>query len=361
MARVLIVDDEKSVRATLGAFVKEDGHEVRTAGDVTEALELLEEHDFDVIVTDIMMPRLSGVELLRKIREASRDIQVVMITGAPTVDTAADALRAGAFDYLLKPIPREAIRKVVANAAKVKALGEETKRLEAENRRYQVHLEELLENRSRALCESEAKYRQVVENSLDGLYIAQGHILKFCNLRFAEMFGYETREELMGEHVRKFIAPGYWELVDTTTKQGESGKEKIAHYELECLRKDGSIFNAEARGSRIIYEGKPAIQGAMRDITERKKTELRIRQEEEKRLNVVINTAHLLHTPLTIIKGNLELVNMGQKEMTPQLIGKLLRKADEMKRRISGELYRKIELMTVETTDGYTPAKRNGK
>ncbi len=164
-SKVLVVDDEESIRITVSEFIKEDGHEVNTAADATQALRLIEEQDFDVIVTDIILPKIRGVQLLKNIHEVSQEIQVVMITGEPNVDTAAEAVRAGAFDYLAKPISRQAIKEVVLKAAKTKALLDEKKRLEQDNLMYQEHLEELVKERTTALQESEERFRTMMEQS----------------------------------------------------------------------------------------------------------------------------------------------------------------------------------------------------
>jgi len=151
MARVLVVDDEKSIRIVLREFLKKDGHEVHTVEDVPMAFELLEKHRFDVVVTDIIMPRITGIDLLKNIHDKWPDVQVIMITGEPNVNTAVEAVRSGAYDYLSKPVSRDAMRKVVGNAARLKALGDEKKRLEEENRKYREHLEELVEERTSKL------------------------------------------------------------------------------------------------------------------------------------------------------------------------------------------------------------------
>ena len=120
MARVLIVDDERPVLRTLAEFVKEDSHEVLTAEDAAHAMSLIKEHDPDVVVVDIVLPHVSGSTLLGRIREEAPNAQVIMITGEPTVETAAAAVRDGAFDYLSKPITRDAIRTAVASAARMR-------------------------------------------------------------------------------------------------------------------------------------------------------------------------------------------------------------------------------------------------
>jgi len=161
--KVLIVDDVESVRTGLGAFVEKDGHDVSLAGDASEALALLREKSFDVVVTDIILPRKTGVVLLGEIREAQPDVQVIMITGEPEINTAAEAVRKGAFDYLSKPVSREDITRVVSAAAAKKTLLDKNRRLEDENRRYREHLEELVDARTKQLQDSERTLRESQE------------------------------------------------------------------------------------------------------------------------------------------------------------------------------------------------------
>ena len=154
MARVLVVDDEENIRITFRDFLEQEGHEVHTAGNVSDADRLMIKHDFDVVVTDIIMPKRKGTELLKNICKVSKGIQVIMITGEPTVDTATEAVRLGAFDYLSKPASGKALQKVVAKAARVKALFDEKERLTEENRKQREELTHLVQERTAALSEA---------------------------------------------------------------------------------------------------------------------------------------------------------------------------------------------------------------
>ena len=151
MARVLIVDDEQSIRTSLGAFVEGDGHEVSLAADAAMAFALLTEESFDVVITDIILPRKTGVALLGEIREVQPDVQIIMITGEPEVGTASEAIRKGAFDYLSKPVSREDITKTVLAAAEKKSLLDKNRRLVEENLRHREQLEELVDARTKEL------------------------------------------------------------------------------------------------------------------------------------------------------------------------------------------------------------------
>ncbi len=151
MASILVVDDEPSIRVTLNAFLKGQGHQVVLAEDASVALGLLSGQRFDLVITDIVLPRMSGMELLHLIRERDIFVKVIVMTGEPTVDTAAQAVREGACDYLTKPVGKEAMLKAVATACQIKQLEDEKRALEADNRAYQQDLERLVEERSRKL------------------------------------------------------------------------------------------------------------------------------------------------------------------------------------------------------------------
>jgi signal transduction histidine kinase/DNA-binding response OmpR family regulator len=163
MGNILVVDDEPSIRITVKAFLEVDGHAVETAEDADSAMAVFECRPVDVILTDIILPKTSGVDLLRRIRERSADVQVIMMTGEPTLDTASESLRLGAVDYLQKPVGKNEILKAVRNALVVKHLRDEKLRLERENQNYMTRLEQLVENRTHALAASEEILRHRAE------------------------------------------------------------------------------------------------------------------------------------------------------------------------------------------------------
>ena len=176
MPRILIVDDERSIRRTLGEFLRAEGYEVVEAEDAEVALRRLSEAEFDVVVTDIILPRVTGVELLRSIHATDPHVQVVMMTGEPTVETASESLRAGAADYLFKPISKAAILRVAATASRLKGLDDAKRRLEAENRKHQENLERLVEERTRQWRVSEERARELSRFNQCALDALSAHI-----------------------------------------------------------------------------------------------------------------------------------------------------------------------------------------
>ena len=151
MYKVLIVDDEKSMRITLSEFLKQEGYEIDSASDAFQAFQMMDEKEYDILVTDVIMPKITGIELLERIRAKSQKIQIIIMTGEPTVDTAVKAVQNGANDYLTKPIKKENFLSAIKHAEKVKRLIDEKEELELKNRQYQMGLEHIVEEKTNAL------------------------------------------------------------------------------------------------------------------------------------------------------------------------------------------------------------------
>jgi two-component system response regulator AtoC len=119
---ILIADDEANMRKVLAAMLRSEGYEVHTVADGQEALDLLGRLHIDVLLTDLRMPRVDGMELLRRVLAGHDGIPVVMLTAHGTVDTAVSAMKLGAFDYLSKPFDKDELRLVIRKATATAAL-----------------------------------------------------------------------------------------------------------------------------------------------------------------------------------------------------------------------------------------------
>ncbi len=122
--QVLVVDDEPNLRRVLSAQLSRDGYDVHTAEDGRQALAVLNEHHIDLVITDLKMPNVDGMELLKKALELDPELPVVMITAHGTVDNAVEALKVGAFDYITKPFDQGEVRSIVRKALKTRDLAQ---------------------------------------------------------------------------------------------------------------------------------------------------------------------------------------------------------------------------------------------
>ncbi|HEX7176502.1 MAG TPA: ATP-binding protein [Pyrinomonadaceae bacterium] len=150
MFRVLLVDDEPSLRFTMSEFLKRDGYEVRAVSDYAEAAAVGNEH-VDVAVVDVNLPGGSGVDLLRQFSGREPYVPVIMITGEPTLSLLPDIVRAGAYDFIAKPVVKDVLLRAVARASEKKRLTEEKGRLEQEVRRHAEELETRVAERTAEL------------------------------------------------------------------------------------------------------------------------------------------------------------------------------------------------------------------
>ena len=116
MSYILIVDDEKSIRETFRIFLTSAGYQAESACDVESALVLMETQFPDLVVTDIIMPRISGMEFLAKINSYNRNIPVIVMTGEPTAETAQQSVLHDAIDYLVKPVNKNQLLASVERA-----------------------------------------------------------------------------------------------------------------------------------------------------------------------------------------------------------------------------------------------------
>jgi DNA-binding NtrC family response regulator len=133
---ILIVDDEASVRDSLYQWFKADGYRVDTAEDATTALQKLQENPWDIILLDIKMPGMDGIELQNRIKQIDKNIVTIIITAYAAVDTAIQALKDGAFDYVTKPIDPDDLSRLIRNAI-------DKRRLVTENIQLRQQIEEL--------------------------------------------------------------------------------------------------------------------------------------------------------------------------------------------------------------------------
>lgn len=204
MPNVLLVDDESSIRLTMGEFLKRAGYSVLLEPDYDRAARHKAE-DLDVAVIDINLPGKSGIQLLHKLSGSEIYVPVIMITGEPNLSVLPEIVRAGAYDFIAKPIVKDVLLNAVARAAEKKRLTDEKRKLELEIKRYAEELEtrvaertaELVEThkqliaqeRIAALGRAAAQVAHEVKNPLAGMLLYALH-LKSTASNFSESEAY---------------------------------------------------------------------------------------------------------------------------------------------------------------------------
>jgi DNA-binding NtrC family response regulator len=138
MERILVVEDDTFSRTVFTDLLREEGYDVASATSAHEALLLLDREDFQVVVTDLVMPDMTGLDLLSRVKQKDPAIEVIMVTGHANMETAIAALKAGARDYLVKPINHDEFKHTVALCLEQQRLLDENFELKALVNLFQI-------------------------------------------------------------------------------------------------------------------------------------------------------------------------------------------------------------------------------
>jgi EAL domain-containing protein (putative c-di-GMP-specific phosphodiesterase class I) len=216
VSQVLLVEDDPIVRTAYMKVLRTSGLELDTAVDGVEALEKVRGGGFDAVISDINMPRLSGIEFLQRLRELSLDVPVVLVTGGPALETAVRAVEFGAYRYLTKPVDIEALASTVRGAA------------EAGQRARQLKAEIALTPRPGALLGPSAEelaYAQSFDDSLTHLWVAFQPIVDWSR---RALFGYEALVRSDGAFARPNEIIAAAEKLSRLTDLGRAIRRRVA-------------------------------------------------------------------------------------------------------------------------------------
>ena len=142
--KIFIIDDEQIITFMLNKFLSGEGYDVDTANDINEAKAGIGHKDYDLIITDIVLGADTGVDILREVKKMKLTCPVIFITGNPNIDTASDAVRLRAYDYLPKPVENETLLRTVEKALQHKILIDE-------NIRYRSNLDAMFKSTKEAI------------------------------------------------------------------------------------------------------------------------------------------------------------------------------------------------------------------
>jgi two-component system response regulator PilR (NtrC family) len=123
--RILVVDDEKDILDVLSGYLSSQTYSVMTARDGLDALQQFEKGKFDLVISDLRMPNMNGMQLLEEVIKIDKDIIFLMITGFPSIEAAVDAIKKGAYDYITKPFNLEDVKFKIERALEKKSLKEQ--------------------------------------------------------------------------------------------------------------------------------------------------------------------------------------------------------------------------------------------
>jgi PAS domain S-box-containing protein len=247
MAKIMVVDDEESFRMVVRMLLEKKEHTIIEAASGGEALKKIEVEKPDLILLDVMMPGMTGLQVLKEVKHKHPEIDVIMVTAYGNLERAIEALRLGAYDFIQKPMDNEEFLASVNRCLEKRRLDEELRRLRELNER-------------------------IVQRMNEGIVILDPEgTITFANPKAEEMLGY-PEGELLGVRWTQLISPGDAKKVEEWLEEGRKGKEG----KYECI-----LVTRDAREIPVISTLSPLFEGeefagllcAFLDISERKRAE----------------------------------------------------------------------------------------
>lgn len=270
MSQILIIDDEKAIRKTLTEILSYEGYKIEEASDGEEGLRKFKEKNFDVVLCDIKMPKLDGIEFLDKAREVNPDVPVIMISGHGTIETAVEAVKKGAYDYIAKPPDLNRLLITIRNATDKTNLVTETKVLKRKVSKVEemigesgpiVHIKETIEK----VAPTDARILVTGENGVGKELVARWVHEKsnrssgpLVEVNCAAIPSELIESELFGHEKGSF----------TSAVKQRIGKFEQAHGGTLFLDEIGDMsLSAQAKVLRALQEGKITRVGGDKDIS----------------------------------------------------------------------------------------------
>jgi signal transduction histidine kinase/FixJ family two-component response regulator len=327
---ILVVDDERDIRDGSERILSRKGYKVTKASNGEEALQCVEKTPFSIVLLDLKMPGMDGLEVLRLIRESHPETLIIVITGYATIETAIEAMKLGAYDFIPKPFKPDQLRIVVDRAADLKQLAEEARRLEAERQRTlkDLHLEQ-------------SRTRTVIRALPDGVMVTtpDAHVA-LMNPACTRLISL-PEEFLPGEHIGHYVKDESLCDLVTRTSRGEVPEEQGSlTYEFSTegdkyLRVDSTAIRSETGECLGAVTVVIDITGLM--TLDRLKSEF------------VAKVSHELRSPLSTIHEQLGMVLTKLADEAPDDQRHLLSRAKEKTRGLITMIGDLLDLSRIES------------
>ncbi|HPP57918.1 MAG TPA: diguanylate cyclase [Candidatus Hydrogenedens sp.] len=276
--KILVVDDDTSVLDYFCKILKKLGYSCVCSSSTNEAFSMLDNEMFDLVIVDYLLPDTNGFTFLKKVKETNPDIEVIMMTGLQDTKNAIEALRLGAYDYLLKPFQTEEAKIAIERALEHHSLIIEQKNYKKELENKIKEATENLNKINNELKQTKEYLEQLLNISVDGIFILDPNFnIIYANYGASNILDYPSKE-LVGQHLSKIFTGGKEEI--QYIKQILISKKNIQNYETELQRKNKTQVPVNISLSSITTENNQihSILAIFKDITTQKNLENELKE-----------------------------------------------------------------------------------
>jgi PAS domain S-box-containing protein len=306
---ILVVDDEKGIREGCRRILMSEGYSVELAQNGDEGLKLVTTKPFDLILVDLMMPVMGGLEMMEEVRKLDPEIIMIVITGFATIETAVDAMKHGAYDYMPKPFAPDQVTAVVNRGL--------------EKRRLSLQAQRLMEERDQKLLEvarEESKILTIVNSMADGILVTnKEHQLVLWNPAAVKMLNFNEKPET-GKDIGEVIQEK--SLVELMNKAllPDSSRYTAISEEIELAKPEPRTLMVNVSAIRDKDGQELGVVSTLRDITS-------LKELDQVKSQFVSMVTHELRAPLSAVEGYLSAYLSGAAGNDPQMNRQMLERA----------------------------------
>jgi len=309
MDKLLLIDDEPDILRVLSMSLKADGYDVVSASNGTEGVAVFEKEKPDIVITDIKMPGMDGIEVLKKVKELNADTEVIIITGHGDIENAIEALKHGASDFINKPVRDEALSIALGRAREKFDIKQQLKE-------YTTDLEKKVAAATREVHRRSNFQINLIRSSNDGIVATDKKLnIVIYNPTARKIFGYTASETINKMKATELFPAGLAADLQAAL-DGRSDVKNLAWTETTITSKDGEIIPVRFSGTILQEDNQPVGTVVFfQDLREIKRLEKELLKSERLAAigQTVAGLAHGIKNILHGLKGGSYLVDIGIK------------------------------------------------
>ncbi len=320
MSKILVIDDEESIRLLLKVSLSHKGYDVILAQDGEEGIKAFQESRPSIVLTDVKMPGMDGIEVLKQIKRLDPDTRIIVITGHGEMESAVEALQLEASDFINKPITDDALSIALKRA-------EEVLWLKQKLRKYTSSLEVMVQEATAELRAAHDFQKNLIQSSIDGIVAGDKNgIIVVFNDGAEHLLGYTAEEVVGNTDIESIFPAGVGQKVrEALDSESHGGRGRLINYESSVVSKTGEEIPVRVSSATLFQNGAPSGGVCfLQDLREIKRLQRELIESERVSAmgQAVAGMAHYIKNILNGLQGGVYMVNTSMKKNKAHMLTK---------------------------------------